>query len=65
MLFQCLTSQHYAVDMASDGQMGWEYAQGTPYDLILIDVGLPKLDGITLCKRLRSQGCSTPILLMT
>ncbi|HAX80817.1 MAG TPA: multi-component transcriptional regulator, partial [Cyanobacteria bacterium UBA11372] len=65
MLLQCLTSQHYAVDTASDGKMGWEYAQGTPYDLILIDVGLPKLDGISLCRRLRSQACSTPILLMT
>ncbi len=65
ILLQCLTSQHYAVDTASDGKMGWEYAQGTPYDLILIDVGLPKLDGISLCRRLRSQACTTPILLMT
>jgi diguanylate cyclase (GGDEF)-like protein len=65
VLLQSLSQQHYAVEIARDGQIGWEYAQGTNYDLILTDVGLPKLDGITLCQRLRSSGCSTPILLIT
>ncbi|WGV23390.1 response regulator [Halotia branconii] len=64
-LLQSLTQHHYAVEIAQDGQIGWEYAQGTNYDLILTDVGLPKLDGITLCQRLRSSRCSTPILLIT
>ncbi|MBW4574425.1 MAG: response regulator [Aphanothece sp. CMT-3BRIN-NPC111] len=65
VLLQSLTSQRYVVDTASDGQTGWEYAQSSTYDLILVDVGLPKLDGIALCHQLRSGGCSTPILLMT
>lgn len=65
VLLQSLTSQRYVVDTTFDGQTGWEYAQDSSYDLILIDVGLPKLDGIALCQRLRSEGCSTPILLMT
>ncbi len=65
VLLQSLSQQHYAVELAQDGQIGWEYSQGTNYDLILTDVGLPKLDGITLCQRLRSSGCSTPILLIT
>ncbi|ODH01096.1 multi-component transcriptional regulator [Nostoc sp. KVJ20] len=65
VLLQSLTQQHYAVEIAGDGQIGWEYAQSTNYDLILTDVGLPKLDGITLCQRLRSSGRSTPILLIT
>ncbi|MFN6565622.1 response regulator [Dendronalium sp. ChiSLP03b] len=65
VLLQSLTQQHYVVDTAHDGQTGWEYAQGTQHDLILLDVGLPKLDGITLCQRLRSDGYSAPILLMT
>ncbi|MFN6463557.1 MAG: response regulator [Nostoc sp. DedVER02] len=65
VLLQSLTQQHYAVEIAQDGQLGWEYAQATKYDLILTDVVLPKLDGITLCQRLRSSGCSTPILLIT
>ncbi|NJO41107.1 MAG: response regulator [Cyanobacteria bacterium CRU_2_1] len=65
VLVKALTSQHHVVDIAEDGQMGWEYAQDATYDLILMDVGLPKLDGITLCQRLRSNGHSTPILLIT
>ncbi|MDZ8083710.1 MAG: response regulator [Nostoc sp. DcaGUA01] len=65
VLLKSLTKQHYVVDVAQDGQMGWEYTQNANYDLLLIDVGLPKVDGITLCQRLRSGGCFTPILLMT
>lgn len=65
ILTRSLTEQRYVVDMAEDGQMGWQYAQEGTYDLLLIDVGLPRLDGISLCQRLRGEGYSTPILLMT
>lgn len=65
VLLQSLTSHYYVVDTALDGQTGREYAQSANYDLILMDVGLPKLDGIALCQRLRSEGCTTPILLIT
>lgn len=65
VLLDSLTSQHYLVDAIADGELGWEYVQSTPYDLILMDVGLPKLDGISLCNKLRTSGCTTPILLMT
>jgi diguanylate cyclase (GGDEF)-like protein len=65
VLVQSLTSQRYVVDLAEDGRLGWEYVQNTTYDLILMDVGLPKLDGIALCQKLRAEGCITPILLMT
>lgn len=65
VLLESLTSQHYLVDAIADGELGWEYVQSTPYDLILMDVGLPKLDGISLCSKLRLSGCTTPILLMT
>jgi diguanylate cyclase (GGDEF)-like protein len=65
VLLQSLTKQNYVVDLAEDGEMGWEYTQVTNYSLILLDVGLPKLDGIRLCQRLRDSGCHTPILLMT
>ncbi|MEP0913937.1 response regulator [Leptolyngbya sp. GB1-A1] len=60
-----LSEHHYAVDAAEDGAIGWECVESATYDLILIDVGLPKLDGITLCQRIRDRGCGTPILLMT
>ncbi|NJR65037.1 MAG: response regulator [Leptolyngbyaceae cyanobacterium CRU_2_3] len=64
-LAKALTDQHYTVDVAIDGQASWELLEAFAYDLILLDVGLPKLDGISLCQRLRSQGNQTPILLLT
>jgi diguanylate cyclase (GGDEF)-like protein len=65
LLMQSLTSQKYIVDLVEDGRSGLEYVESAQYDLILTDVGLPQLDGITLCQKLRSQGCSVPILLIT
>lgn len=65
VLANSLTQNNYVVDIAQDGYAGWEYSQAYNYDLILIDVGLPKLDGISLCQRLRSSGNSTAILLIT
>jgi diguanylate cyclase (GGDEF)-like protein len=65
VLVNALTSQHYAVDVAMDGLTGWDYAQSTDYDLILLDVELPKLDGVSLCQRLRAEKCTVPILLIT
>ena len=65
ILRQSLVEQHYAVDTATDGESGWEYASIFDYDLILLDVMLPKLDGISLCERLRSRGYQMPILLLT
>jgi diguanylate cyclase (GGDEF)-like protein len=64
-LVKALTEQHYSVDVAIDGQAGWELLESFSYDLVLLDVGLPKLDGITLCRKLRSQGNQTPVLLLT
>jgi diguanylate cyclase (GGDEF)-like protein len=64
-LIKKLTDQHYTVDHAIDGQVGWAMAENFAYDLILLDVMLPKLDGISFCQRLRSQGSQTPILLLT
>jgi diguanylate cyclase (GGDEF)-like protein len=65
VLINALSGQHYIVDAVADGVSGWNYAQDASYDLILMDVGLPRQDGITLCRRLRTQGCQVPILLIT
>ncbi|MBW4542712.1 MAG: response regulator [Myxacorys chilensis ATA2-1-KO14] len=65
LVARSLKEHHYAVDIAEDGAIGWEYAQSTSYDLILLDVDLPKLDGISLCQRLRHHRCETPIVMMT
>jgi DNA-binding response OmpR family regulator/HPt (histidine-containing phosphotransfer) domain-containing protein len=56
---------HYVVDYASEGQLGWEFIEAYDYDLILLDIILPKLNGIEFCKRLRSAGNQTPVLLLT
>ncbi len=64
-LAEALTDQHYIIDIALDGQAGWDYIETYPYDLILLDIMLPKLDGITLCKKLRGKGYTTPVLMLT
>ncbi|HIK17595.1 MAG TPA: response regulator [Leptolyngbyaceae cyanobacterium M33_DOE_097] len=60
-----LTSQNYAVEVATDGESGWELIQAFDYDLVLLDVMLPKLDGISLCRQIRAEGLQMPILLVT
>ncbi len=65
VLVGALQQQRYIVDTVDDGRFGSEYAQSGTYDLLLIDVGLPRLDGISICQQLRNDGDKTPILLMT
>lgn len=60
-----LTKQQYVIDVATDGEMGRQCAVHGSYDLILLDVMLPKLDGMSLCQQLRQTGDQTPILLLT
>ncbi|MBD2576963.1 response regulator [Oscillatoria sp. FACHB-1406] len=64
-LSTALSAQNYVVDVAVDGEEGWNFAQAFTYDLILLDVSLPRLDGIALCRRLRKQDYNNPILLLT
>ncbi|MCF2150878.1 response regulator [Desmonostoc muscorum LEGE 12446] len=64
-LFELLSANRYTIDIASNGQAGLELAISTEYELILLDWLIPKLDGITLCRQLRSQGYRKSILLLT
>jgi DNA-binding response OmpR family regulator len=64
-LINALATQQYTVDSAADGQTGLALAKEFEYDLVLLDVGLPNLDGISLCQRLRTEGYLSPILLLT
>jgi DNA-binding response OmpR family regulator len=64
-LAEDLTDQHYVVDIANSGRAAWELVDSFDYDLILLDVMLPEIDGITLCRQLRSQNCTIPILMLT
>jgi heavy metal response regulator len=60
-----LEEQGYAVDAAYNGRDGLDWAQAAPYDLILLDIMLPEMDGITVCKELRRMSNPTPILILT
>ncbi|MBF2063126.1 MAG: response regulator [Calothrix sp. C42_A2020_038] len=60
-----LTYQNYAVETAADGKAAKDLIETYDYDLILLDVILPKLDGISLCRQIRDLGLLTPILLLT
>ncbi|WP_350639726.1 response regulator, partial [Psychrobacter sp. CAL606-MNA-CIBAN-0158] len=55
----------YTVDVASDGEEGLFQAQEYQYDVAIIDVGLPKLDGLSLISLLRQQNISYPIIILT
>ena len=65
LLTKRLSTQHHIVDAVKDGETGWIYASTFDYDTIVLDIMLPKLDGISLCKKLRGAGFTTPILLLT
>ena len=60
-----LLSAGYRVEQAADGEEGWYYASEYPIDLAIIDLGLPKLPGLDLVRRLREAGQSYPILILT
>lgn len=65
LLSEALAAQYYTVDVAADGQTGLDLASNCEYDLLLLDLVIPKLDGISLCRQVRSQGYQKPILLLT
>jgi DNA-binding response OmpR family regulator len=60
-----LAANHYSVDVASDGETGLELALVNEYDLLVLDVMLPRMDGRELCRTLRNKGSRTPILMLT
>src|SRR6476620_3353558 len=60
-----LKEEQYIVDAAADGEEGLALALGNPYDLLILDIMLPKLDGLALCRRVRDKGIMTPVLLLT
>ncbi len=62
---QGLTEAGYAVDIAADGEEGVAYALAAEYDLMVVDIMLPKRDGLSLLREIRSEGVKTPVLLLT
>lgn len=73
ILTEALNNCQYVVDLAKDGEAAWNWVELMKYDLIVLDVTLPKLDGIAFCKRLRHsntnspsyQNATVPVLMLT
>jgi len=64
-LARALEREGYEVDGVGDGEEALRLAAGTDHDLVLVDVGLPGLDGLEVCRRLRAQAPTLPILFLT
>lgn len=64
-LHQGLTEQHHTVDLAADGLLGLRLAQAGGYDLLILDTLLPGLSGLEVCRQVRAQDTSVPILMLT
>jgi DNA-binding response OmpR family regulator len=64
-LTQILKKNHYSVDAVHDGQTGLDNALSGIYDLLLLDIMLPGMDGITLLKTIRAEGIATPVIMLT
>jgi heavy metal response regulator len=60
-----LREEGYTVDTAFDGEEGYRMTADIVYDLIILDIMLPKKDGITLCRQLRHDGIESPVLMLT
>ncbi|MFZ2024883.1 MAG: response regulator transcription factor [Microgenomates group bacterium] len=60
-----LEQEHYIVDLAYDGTEGFDLASSESYDCIILDLMLPGMDGIAICKSLRKEGNHTPVLMLT
>ncbi|MEG0291816.1 MAG: response regulator transcription factor [Anaerovoracaceae bacterium] len=65
ILTKKLKSEGYSVDSCFDGEEGLLYALGMEYDVILLDIMLPKLDGVSLLKKIRAKGIEAHVLMLT
>ena len=65
IIFDYFEIKGYQLDYAHNGLQGYDLARQQHYDLIILDVMLPKMDGLTVCNRLREDGINTPILMLT
>jgi two-component system OmpR family response regulator len=64
-LARTLESSGFAVDHAEDGAEALKYGLSEPYDAIVLDLGLPQIDGMSVLHRWREEGCHTPVLILT
>ncbi|MBT6137587.1 MAG: response regulator transcription factor [Rhodospirillaceae bacterium] len=60
-----LREEHFAVDIARDGEQGLELGQDNPYDAVILDPGLPRMDGFSVLRRWRDGGLTMPVIVLT
>ncbi len=65
MIFDFFEGSTLTIDYADNGELGLQLAQENNFDIILLDLMLPRIDGLTVCNMLREQGNETPILMLT
>ncbi|MGF1761829.1 response regulator transcription factor [Aliivibrio kagoshimensis] len=65
VIFDFFEIKGHTLDYASDGLQGYNLARAQFFDLIILDIMLPKMDGFTVCEKLRQDGVTTPILMLT
>ncbi|MGD9545193.1 MAG: response regulator transcription factor [Methylocystis sp.] len=64
-IVRALEESGYAVDRAFDGEEGWHLGETEPYDAVVLDIGLPKKDGVTILEEWRAAGRDMPVLILT
>lgn len=65
LLRRVLSEERHTVDVANDGTSGLDLAESDTYDLVILDVMLPGIDGVEVCRQMRSDGVETPVLMLT
>ncbi|MEM1369394.1 MAG: response regulator transcription factor [Cyanobacteria bacterium P01_H01_bin.15] len=65
ILTGALSEQRHLVETATDGRQGWEMLEFSPYDLLILDLRLPEVNGLEVCRRVRDRRIQTPILILT
>ena len=65
IVFEYFEMKDHTLDWAADGRHGLELAENGHYDVIVLDIMLPHMDGLTVCRRLRENGIDTPVLMLT
>jgi two-component system copper resistance phosphate regulon response regulator CusR len=65
LILRSLSEEGYEVSLAPDGTTGWEMASQNSFDLIILDIMLPGINGLELCRKIRAKGDTSPILMLT
>jgi two-component system OmpR family response regulator len=60
-----LTSSNYIVDLADNGEEGWFLGQTEPYDAVILDLGLPRMDGLIILEKWRQEGLAMPVMVLS